>query len=578
MTNTIRILAVIALGIISAPTMGDAIHDHGQAYQQRIIVELKTAAAPEGLLSLQRREQQQQMIAGVQRRILDRTTVNNPLISVVRRYEHLPMMALVVDEDGLEALANDPEVLSIQHDHRFRPLLEQSIPLIHAPELWAAGGRGQDWAVAILDTGVDKNHPFIAGRVVAEACFSTNFSSNKASSVCPDRAENSVQIDSGVHCNLSISGCDHGTHAAGIASGYLNEGKAGTAPSSGIIAIQVFTRIDDANYCGGPAHTPCAASYVSDQLAAMEWLLTLQADPDSHFRIAAANMSLGGARIFDNEAECDSANPALRRAVENLRAVNVATIIAAGNEASSIGLSAPGCLSSAIAVGATDKSDQLASWTNHSDLVDILAPGVSILSAVAGGGYQSFSGTSMAAPHVAGAWAALMSRYPDASVDDVQLAIQSSGVPISTRAPTKPRIDMLAAHTELQQISATIQVLLEPEEARTSGAAWRIQGSEDTRWYSSGEQIRRLTPHTEYTLEFLELDDTIWFNPEPLTIETADGLLSLTTTYELVPPPEPEEQKGGGGASGLWLWLLCVVIYRLTRRVPMREPAVWPHP
>ena len=85
----------------------------------------------------------------------------------------LPVVVLEVDAASLEALAANPEVLSIEEDIAVPPSLVQSNPLIGADVAWAAGYAGAGQAVAILDTGVDKTHPFLTGKVIAEACFST---------------------------------------------------------------------------------------------------------------------------------------------------------------------------------------------------------------------------------------------------------------------------------------------------------------------------------------------------------------------------------------------------------------------
>ena len=98
----------------------------------------------------------------------------------------------------------------------------------------------------------------------------------------------------------------------------------------------------------------------------------------------------------------------------------IATVIASGNEYANGQVNAPGCISSAVTVGSTTKANQLSDFSNHSKLVDLLAPGTNIFAAAPGGAYQSLSGTSMATPHVAGAWAVLKQAKPGASVQEIQ--------------------------------------------------------------------------------------------------------------------------------------------------------------
>jgi subtilisin family serine protease len=159
-------------------------------------------------------------------------------------------------------------------------------------------------------------------------------------------------------------------------------------------------------------------------VAALAWLATQQGP----FNIASANMSLGGG-TYSDQAACDAANLAQKNAIDILRAAGVATVIAAGNGSVSTGISAPGCISSAVAVGATNDADAVASFSNSSPLLEFWAPGVSIQSSVPGASFGFMNGTSMAAPHVAGAWALVMGKAPTASVDQILTAFAGAGSP-----------------------------------------------------------------------------------------------------------------------------------------------------
>jgi titin len=130
-----------------------------------------------------------------------------------------------------------------------------------------------------------------------------------------------------------------------------------------------------------------------------------------------------------------------------LRSVNIATVVASGNESTKDAISSPGCISTAISVGATfDTSDTVAGYSNSSSILNLLAPGSGITSAVPGGGYGTWSGTSMATPHVAGAWAVLKQKAPTASVTEILNALASTGVSVTdTNGIAKPRIKIDAA-------------------------------------------------------------------------------------------------------------------------------------
>src|SRR5262249_44428086 len=139
--------------------------------------------------------------------------------------------------------------------------------------------------------------------------------------------------------------------------------------------------------------------------------------------------------------------------IDTLRSVGIATVVASGNDGSPTALSSPACISSAVSVGSTTKADVVSSFSNVTPLMSLFAPGGSILSSGAGGGFAVLSGTSMATPHVAGSWAVLKQAAPNATVDQVLGALQSTGVPITdTRSGTpvtRPRIRVDLALNQL---------------------------------------------------------------------------------------------------------------------------------
>ena len=341
----------------------------------------------------------------------------------LRRFEISPMIAMTVDKNELEAIAADPEVTAIYADSLNYTNLQDSVPLIgmEPDGAYAMGADGTGQAVAILDTGVQSNHPFLNGKVVGEACFSNSYSGD--TSLCPNGT--SSQTGTGAAeatTSACINGldnlCTHGTHVAGIAAG--KKTTAGIPPNgvskeSKIIAIQVFTRFSDNSI----------AAYDSDILAGLNWLY-VNKDSFQDVKVAAANMSLGGGRYY---SACDG--NVLKSIIDDLRAAGVATIIASGNNGWSDSISSPGCISTAITVGATTKSDAIAWYSNeHETMVDLLAPGSSINSSIPTSKYAYYSGTSMATPHVTGSFAAIRSGLPNATVDAIESALKVSGIPI----------------------------------------------------------------------------------------------------------------------------------------------------
>lgn len=414
----------------------------------RVIVRLDVGFAPEGDLQPSQAVQQRGNARAARDGLLTRMGVGRAAggewtrgngVEEVTTFDTVPLVAMRVNGNALNRLLGDSAVASIEEDVAVPPTLAQSVPLVEANVLHSAGFRGAGWAVAVLDTGVDIQHPFVAGRIVSEACYSTT-SGRTSTSLCPGGVSSSTAAGSGDDCANNITGCGHGTHVAGIAAGRGGGSSGvsynGVAPDAGIIAVQVFSRFGSRSNCGGqPA--PCVLSYTSDQIRGLERVFALR----STFNIAAVNMSLGGGQFTAN---CDTDSRKL--IIDNLRSAGIATVIASGNNGYTTAVGAPSCISTAITVGSTTKTDTVSSFSNSSPLVELLAPGSSITSSYKGG-YAALSGTSMATPHVAGAWALLKQVSPSASVTTVLNALSTTGKPVtdSKNGLTKPRIDVQAA-------------------------------------------------------------------------------------------------------------------------------------
>ena len=123
------------------------------------------------------------------------------------RFEITPGFVVNVDAAELEALAADPTVKSITIDHLKRTKLLQSLPLIGQPTAYTNGATGAGWAVAVLDTGVQANHEFLSGKVVAEACFSNAAGNGGGVSLCPNGL--SSQTGAGA-ANSTTANCING--------------------------------------------------------------------------------------------------------------------------------------------------------------------------------------------------------------------------------------------------------------------------------------------------------------------------------------------------------------------------------
>lgn len=411
----------------------------------RVIVGLRVPFAAEGRLKAADAQDQRAGIASAASAFRTRfggALNRNP--SAFRAFETIPFVAMEVSANDLERLAADPEVISISENGYFTTQLATSIPLVRADEAWSAGFSGEGQTIAIIDTGVDKNHPFLAGKVVAEACFSEG-------RFCPGGAKVSTAPGSGMPCRAAD--CDHGTHVAGIAAG-LGSGFSGVARQASIIAIQGFSP--------GPGQS---VIYFSDMLAAIEHILSLR----SRFAIAAVNMSFGGGLFKDSCEKQEAAFLPVEAALANLRSAGIAPIVSSGNDSDQNLIGAPACLSSAVSTGSVSTRDwgrcslvgvpdggptardKVACYSNSSPMLSLLAPGSPINSSLPGGGFGVMHGTSMAVPHVAGAWAVLKQRKTDATVADILAILQDTGVRVVDHRNNRmhKRIDIKAALDEI---------------------------------------------------------------------------------------------------------------------------------
>jgi subtilisin family serine protease len=294
---------------------------------------------------------------------------------------------------------------------------------------------------------VQASHAALSGSVVKEACFSTTASPEAdVESLCPNGYEVSLVSGAAAGCPAALYGCDHGTHIAGIIAGHnmtLNDaGFNGVAPKAGLIAIQVFTLFKDTKVCGG--REQCVLSYTSDQLRALEWVYKQR----EAYNIASINMSLGGGY---RDKYCDQRS-ALTEIIERLRSKGVPTVIAAGNSKFYDGISEPACISSAIAVSALNKAGNLdVSYSNVASIVDVAAPGTDIYSTTLDGKYRKMSGTSMAAPHVAAAFALLKQKFPNDTVGQLEKRLfEKSRIVADPRTETQLRtLDVSQALSEV---------------------------------------------------------------------------------------------------------------------------------
>lgn len=386
----------------------------------------------------------QKVVKSAQNQFL--STLSN--IKRVRRYQYMPFLALEVDETALKIIETNPKVIGIYEDEILTPSLAESTAIINADDAWTLGNQGLGQAVAVIDTGVDSTHPFLSGKIVSEACYSEN--------LCPGGEQEEIGPGTAQNCDVTkTTQCEHGTHLAGIIAGkngfYSGKTLNGVAPGASLISIQVYSMYENKpEYCGSNA--PCVVTFASDITFAFERVLEIALDENFGFTVVAANASLQSSTGYTSTSECDTKYPYWKTAFDNLRASNIASIISSGNSSYTDKISAPACVSSAISVGNTEDNDTVRANSNSASFLSLLAPGTSILSSIPGGSYGEKTGTSQAAPHVAGSFALLREMLPNATVNDILTFLKQNGVLItdSKNGITTPRIDVGAASQSCQ--------------------------------------------------------------------------------------------------------------------------------
>lgn len=348
-------------------------------------------------------------------RSADVGVLSDMTVDIKKQYHLIPGIAATITSEQLDELKLKENISGVFEDTKVTTFLDDSVSQINADQIIPSDGsqRGQGINVCILDTGIDDSHPNI-NQLFNEVDFVNND---------PD----------------AIDDRGHGTHVAGIvASTHLTF--EGIAPGVTLMAAKVL----DSNGSG----------YFSDVISGIEWCVDNDAD--------IISMSLGGG-LYSNVCDEQPSAIASNNAVKD----GVVVIAASGNDSSSNQISQPACATDVIAVGAVNKSDDIASFSNKGHLVDVVAPGVSITSTVPTGicahcdssGFKTLSGTSMATPHVSGTVAILLQENPTMLPDDIRKTLQDTAVDLGESG-----FDNVFAHGRIDALAAFEIIQLPPSD------------------------------------------------------------------------------------------------------------------
>ncbi|WP_082096526.1 S8 family peptidase [Paenibacillus wulumuqiensis] len=309
----------------------------------------------------------------------DRGAVEKASGRVNQEFKNIPALAISIPVTAIKGLQNNPNIESIESDQVVQTEQTQDwgIAKTNAPAAWKTGYTGKGIKVAVVDTGIESHEDLVITGGTSVISYTSSYTDDNG----------------------------HGTHVAGIIGALNNSiGMVGIAPDSSLYAVKAL----DQNGSG----------YLSDVVAGIDWSISNNMD--------IVNLSLG----------TTSDSFALKQVVDKAYSSGLLVVAAAGNNGASDGsgdtVNYPARYDSAIAVAATDSTDQRASFSATGNTVEVAAPGVSVLSTYPGNRYVKMSGTSMAAPYVAGDLALLQQAYPTLSHSELRAKLVATVVDLGS--------------------------------------------------------------------------------------------------------------------------------------------------
>jgi len=357
----------------------------------------------------------------------DRILVRSSEDKIKNIRKHVGAFDAEISRQGFDKLANDTRIDEIILSYNGTPsiALDESIPLINADDVWTFGYKGNGIKVCVIDTGVNASQPYLNGKIADEYCYcSTREGPDLV--CCPDHTneDDNAEDNNG-----------HGTHVVGIIASQDTTYR-GVAYNASIYVVKVLNSSGDG--------TPGSWADIAD---AIDWC-------NYDKNVDVISISIGDGQNHPGSSACPTS---LDTFINNAYTAGISVIIASGNTIPlgyTTGINYPSCSPNVISVGATNNNDDdTAYFTNKGPNLDILAPGVNILSLrwspdgnnpdclETGSNFMICDGTSMATPHVAGAAALLFGKKSSATPKEIENALKHSSKNVSGY----PRLDILTS-------------------------------------------------------------------------------------------------------------------------------------
>ncbi len=383
-----------------------------------------------------------------QQRVLDSLTAGS--FQLKRRYRSISGLALWAKRPAIEALYRHPEVDFLYLDLVAHAVLAQGVSLVGGDAAHAFGFTGSSVKVAVLDTGIDTDHPDLLDDLVAQHCFCDTHPAPVLGACCAGGSSESESAE---------DDAGHGTSVSGIITSGGAVAALGVAPDAKIVAVKVLSST--------------GAGSFSDIAAGLDWVLTertVVGSPVEGVRVVNMSLSDGGEYSDASASPCTGTNTA--NVIFALHAAGVAVFAASGNDGHDDGISFPACVPQAISVGGVyDASVGSVSWcgnanctsilctdsataadvfvchSNSDELLDLLAPNFRTTTSALGGGTTIFGGTSASSPYAAGEAALLFDVDGTLTPDDIRTLLTTHGPQVTNpdNGLSFPRADVWMA-------------------------------------------------------------------------------------------------------------------------------------